>query len=146
MNAIQNHLSQAGLANTSFGQQILAQVGTSQNQDIASIPTAIAQNFIKGGVGAASSTIGQGVGAMGTAGGLDTMSSGTQTQSEWSALLQGLQEGTSIGNLGKNPPQTGSSGGSAGGAYTGGGGSSSPFSTSDIASLGGSASSLFALF
>lgn len=144
MKAIQNHLSQAGLASTSFGQQILAQVGAGQNQDIASIPTAMAQNFIKGGVGAASSAVGAGIGAMGTAGGLDTMSSGTQTQSEWSALLQGLQEGTSIGNMGKNPPST--SGASAGFGAATSGGSSSPFSASDIAGLGSSASSLFALF
>lgn len=134
MNAIKDHLSQSGLLNSSFGQQILATTGTAQNQDIAGIPAMDAQNFIRAGAATSTAATGQGIGAMGTAGGLDTMSSGTQTQSAWSALIQGIQLAQSAGNGGKG----GVSGASGAGA-SGGGGKSSSGSGSAIGGLGSSA-------
>lgn len=93
-----------------------------------------AQNFIRGGIGASTAATGQGIGAMGTAGGLDTMTSATQTQSPWSALVQGIQLAQSFGNGGK-----GGVSGASGSGPSGGGGKSSSGGSSGAGKSAGAA-------
>lgn len=127
MNAIKDHLSQAGLLNSSFGQQILASTGSAQSQDIAGIPAMDAQNFIRGGVGASTAATGQGVGATGTAAGITTNNASTQTESQWQALMQGVQLAATgkSGSSGGGSSSAGSSAGKAAGSSSLIGGSGS---------------------
>jgi hypothetical protein len=80
----QNSLAASGLSGTAFGQQILGSLSESGGENIAGIGPNVAGQFIQ----AAPAVTGEGVSALGTAGGLDTTQ--TATSSFWDLVNQGL--------------------------------------------------------
>lgn len=84
-------LARSGLLNSSFGEGILANLQQSGGQQIAGIPTDVASGFISQGAPAVENLGNAGVGALGTAGGLDT--NWTQTPSFMDYMMQGMQAG-----------------------------------------------------
>ena len=87
--ALKNQLSEAGLANSSFGTEILGNQQMEAGQQIAQIPTTMTNDFLARGV---PSVIGAGTNALNTAAGLNT----TQqfTPGFWQLFTQGLQAGS----------------------------------------------------
>jgi hypothetical protein len=80
----QEALARSGLSGSAFGQQILADLSMKGGEDIAAIGPNAAQQFISG----ASGVTGQGIGALGTAGGLTRKE--TSTKSFWDIFNEGL--------------------------------------------------------
>ena len=85
----QENLARSGLSGSSFGQQIMGELGMSSGEDIAATGPNAAGQFIQGAPGVAST----GIGALGTAGQLTTNS--TSTPSFWDQFIQGLGATTS---------------------------------------------------
>jgi hypothetical protein len=79
------------LLNSSFGEGILANLQQQGGQQIAGIPTDIASGFISQGAPTVQNLGNAGIGALGTAGGLDTTT--TSTPSFWDYMMQGMQAG-----------------------------------------------------
>ena len=88
--ALKNQLSESGMINSSFGQQILGQSAQDAGQNIAAIPTNMTNQFLAGAVPTVASA---GTGALSQAAGLNTSGTTTQTPSFMSYLMQGLQAG-----------------------------------------------------
>ena len=88
---LQESLARAGLANTSFGAQILGNQEMAAKQKTAEIPTDIAGQFI----GAVPGTAGTGVGAASAAAGANFTR--TSTPSFWDLFTQGLTAGSGFG-------------------------------------------------
>lgn len=80
----QEALARSGLSGSSFGQQILAELSVKGGEDIASVEPNIAGEFIRG----APTVAGQGIGALGSAGGF-TRTEKT-TPSFWDQFIAGL--------------------------------------------------------
>jgi len=115
--ALKNQLGESGLANSSFGRQILGQSAATAGQGIADIPTNMTNNFLRG---AAPTVVGAGVGALGQAAGLNTTGTTKSTPSAWDSFVQaahfgmdpaGLFGGAGAGAAGKGGGGGGSSGG-----------------------------------
>lgn len=88
-------LARTGLANSPFGQEILAGQNMTGNDQIANIGPNMASNFINMapsvGLDAA------GLGTASSAAGLDTRTHGNYTPSFMDSVMSGLQTGSSMG-------------------------------------------------
>lgn len=90
--ALKNQLAESGLANSSFGQEILGNQQMEAGQQIASIPTTMTNDFLARGV---PTVAGFGTNALGLAAQLNTARS--YTPSFWDMFLQGVQADAGIG-------------------------------------------------
>lgn len=95
MESTRQALARTGLANSPFGQEILAGQNMSGNDKIADIGPQIASNFINMAPGVGLDT--GGLSAAGGAANLDTASHGNQTPSFMDSLMSGLQTGAEAG-------------------------------------------------
>lgn len=111
--ALKNQLSESGLLNSSFGQQILAGEQEQAGQNIAGIPANMTNAFLAGAIPTVAGAATAGTSAVGGAGSLTGTT--TQTPSFMNYLLAGLGAG---GLLGQGIPGIES-------LFSGGGGGSS---------------------
>ena len=110
---LRQSLAKSGLGGTSFGNAILGEQEGTTSQNIAAIPGTAANSFLGMAAPAVIQEGNAGLGALGTAGSLDTATAGTQTASFWDTFMQGVQ----LAATGKS----GSSGSSGGGGGSSGG-------------------------
>jgi hypothetical protein len=94
---LREQLARSGLAGTPFAETIMAQTQGGDAARIGAIPAEATQAFIGQAVPQLEGQAGRAAGAIGTAGGLDNTTVGTQTPSFWQYFNQGLQAGGQIG-------------------------------------------------
>jgi hypothetical protein len=120
--SLKNQLSQSGLANSSFGQEILGQSSMNAGQQIGALPTTLTNDFLARGVPAVA---GMGTNALSTAAQLNR--TGTLTPSFWDQFQQMLKIGLDPGGVF----------GTGGFSMGGGGGGGKSGSTSGLTSYAG---------
>lgn len=90
---LRQRLAQSGLAGTPFAQSIMAQEQGTNNARTGAIPAEATQAFIGQAVPTVLNAGQAGVGALGTAAGLDINTKSTSTPSFWDMFNQGLSAG-----------------------------------------------------
>jgi len=86
---LRQRLAQSGLAGTPFAQNIMAQQQGTDNARTGAIPADATQAFISQAVPTVLNEGNAGIGALGTAGGLDINTKSTSTPSFWDTFMQG---------------------------------------------------------